>query len=83
MNNCESVSGVEFYQVNNDVNGNPRYVVHFLAFASDYETAKQRANSIGFKVYRGRDFGGGFVGQSYYLNDTAQKIAQLSEGGVK
>ena len=80
MDNYKSVSGVGFWQVNNDFNGNPRYVVHFLAFGSDYETAKKRANAIGFKVYRGRDFGGGFVGQSYYLADTALKIKAISKG---
>lgn len=66
--------GHEFYRVNNDVYGNPRYVIHFLAFANDYETAWQRANSIGFRVYRGRDFGGGFVGQSYNLENTAEHV---------
>ena len=75
-----NAGGVDFYRVNNDVNGNPRYVVHFLAFAPDYETAKKRANAIGFKVYRGRDFGGGFVGQSYYLADTAINIKATLKG---
>jgi hypothetical protein len=78
----QSAGGVDFYRVNNDQNGNPRYVVHFLAFAPDYETAKKRANSIGFRVYRGRDFGGGVVGQSYSLPDTARRIAEQSAGGV-
>ena len=78
-----NIKGIDFYRVKNDVNGNPRYVVHFLAFASDYATAKKRANAIGFRVYRGRDFGGGFVGQSYSLPDTARRIANVSAGGAK
>ena len=66
--------GHNFYRVNNDVNGNPRYVIHWLAFGSDYDSAKALANAQGFRVYRGRDFGGGFVGQSYSLESTAENI---------
>lgn len=78
--NHKTVEGIPFWRVKNDVNGNPRYVVHFLNFAPDYETAKKRANAIGFSVYRGRDFGGCFVGQSYSLPDTARAIKKA--GGV-
>ena len=72
--------GYDFFRVNNDVNGNPRYVIHFLAFDSNYDTAKVLANSIGFRVYRGRDFGGGFVGQSYNLENTAERIINVRQG---
>ncbi len=71
--------GHDFFRVNNDANGNPRYVIHFLAFDSDYDTAKVLANSIGFRVYRGRDFGGGFVGMSYNLENTAERIIEARE----
>lgn len=71
--------GHAFYHVNNDRNGNPRYVIHFLAFANDYDKAKRLANSIGFRVYRGREFGGGFVGQSYNLESTAEQIIKLHQ----
>jgi len=67
----------DFYRVNNDVNGNPRYVIHYLSFDSDYNTAKEKANSIWFKVYKGKGFGGGFVCQSYNLESTAQQIIGL------
>ena len=66
--------GYDFYRVNNDVNGNPRYIIHWLAFADEYDKARQKANAIGFRVYRGKDFGGGFVGQSYNLENTAERI---------
>lgn len=72
--------GYDFFCVNNDVNGNPRYVIHFLAFNSDYDIAKALANSIGFRVYRGRDFGGGFVGMSYNLENTAERIINVRQG---
>jgi len=70
----EDALGFDFYRVNNDVNGNPRYVIHWLAFADDYVTAKARANKLGYKVYRGREFGGGFVTQSYSIQDHAERI---------
>jgi ADP-ribose pyrophosphatase YjhB (NUDIX family) len=67
-------SGHDIYRVKRDVNGNSRSVVHFFAFLVDadaelefedqYNAAKRRANSIGGRVYRGKDFGGGFVFQA-------------------
>jgi len=73
------VGGIEFYPVRRDANGNPRYVVHYLAFSSNYDIAKIMANRLGFRVYRGKDFGGGFVCQSYSLKDTASHILALRE----
>jgi hypothetical protein len=70
----EQAFGQEFYRVNNDANGNPRYVTHYLAFGDDYATAKKIANSLGFSVYRARWFGGGFVGTSYNLENTVEQI---------
>lgn len=75
-------------RVKNDVNGNPRYAIHFFAFLSEeeitdlrfsegYKLAHQRAKKIGFKKYMGKDFGGCFVGQSHNVNATAAKILDL------
>jgi hypothetical protein len=84
--NLEEKLGNDFYRVNNDINGNPRYVTHFHAFLNgnelgtgSYELAKQRANSLGFKVYRGKDFGGGFVCQSYNLENDIERILDIRE----
>lgn len=63
-------------RIDNDINGNPRYVLHFLAFDSDYATAKEIANSIGWSVYRAKSHGGCFVGQSYSTKAEAQYIAK-------
>lgn len=63
-------------RVGNDINGNPRYVLHFLAFHSDYATAKDIANSIGWSVYRAKSHGGCFVGQSYSTKAEARDIAK-------
>lgn len=59
-NSYKVVNGIGFCRVNNDINGNPRYVVHFLAFITDeemrndnlsqnqlYAIAKKRANDLG------------------------------------
>ena len=78
-NRTRLLLGHNFYRVKHDVNGNPRYVIHWLAFGSDYDTAKQTANSLGFSVYRGRDFGGGFVGQSYNIENTAENIIKARD----
>ena len=63
-----------FYRIKNDVNGNPRYVLHFLAFARSYADAYPIARAAGFTAYRGRDFGGCFVTQSYSLKETSSVI---------
>ena len=71
-------------RVNNDVNGNPRYVVHFydllnenegegLSVLEKFELALKKARKAGGKVYRGKDFGGGIVFQSYDINRTINK----------
>jgi len=81
---------IEFTRVNNDSNGNPRYVFHFLSLLSEEESqetddtsiedkfrlAHQRALKIGASKYRGKDFGGGFVVQSYNLHHTAKSIVE-------
>ena len=70
----EQELGYDFFRVKNDVYGNPRYVIHWLAFGTDYDQAKKVANSLGFRVYKGKDFGGGFVAQSYSIENTAEQI---------
>lgn len=89
---------MEFKRINNDVNGNPRYVVHFFALLTDkeqqeirekaksfevitdmYNYAAIKANKIGGKKYRGKDFGGGIVFQSYNIKDTERAINKLNK----
>jgi hypothetical protein len=66
----------QMQRVDNDVNGNPRYVLHYLAFDNDYDTAKDIANSLGWSVYRAKSHGGCFVGQSYSTEADAHYIAK-------
>jgi hypothetical protein len=71
-------------RINNDINGNPRYVVHFLDLLTVADTqgldldqkfnlALQKARKVGGKIYRGKDFGGGIVIQSFDILQTINK----------
>ena len=79
----------DFTRVNNDVNGNPRYVIHFLHLLTEnesndrnginfiqrrYDIALQRAKKIGGKKFHNKQFGGGIVFQSYNLHETIKDI---------
>jgi len=78
---------MEFNRINNDLNGNPRYVFHFLAFLGTetgtieerFNIALKKARSIGGKAYKGKDFGGGIVLQSYNIEETIKRINRLAE----
>ena len=77
---------IEFTRVNNDIYGNPRYVTHFFSLLkedeqtlSNYNLAVKRANKLGGKKYRGNDFGGGIVFQSYNLDDLRKRIINMLE----
>lgn len=84
----ETVQGIEFTRINNDVNGNPRYVVHYtkLSVPSDanhpghgYTLAINRARLIGGKKFHNKQYGGGIVFQSYSLNETAEAILKVTK----
>ena len=88
-------------RVDNDTNGNPRYVIHFLAFVNDadsdsaritaqktrafnhlpglFNTALYKSRSIGGKKYRGKDFGGGIVIQSYDIDGDLARIVEIQK----
>lgn len=69
----ETVNGITFYHANNDVNGNPRCIVHWVDLITDteksrgltvdigYKLACKRANKLGGRKYMGKDFGGGVI----------------------
>lgn len=78
-----------FTRVNNDVNGNPRYVIHFwdllsqeesesrLSIADKYILATKKAKTIGGRKYNTKAFGGGIVFQSYNLPTLAKECNNL------
>ena len=58
---------VELHRINNDVNGNPRFVIHWVDVpgAANYQDAVYRMKKISAKKYRAKWYGGGIVFTSY------------------
>jgi len=80
---------IEFTKVRNDVNGNSRYVVHFLTLdvhgwqsniglSERYAIACKLANSIGGRKYHNKAYGGGIVFQSSSLGELVNAIARVT-----
>jgi hypothetical protein len=67
----------DFTRINNDVNGNPRYVFHFLELADNYDEALKLAKKIGGKKFHNKQYGGGIVVQSYNLHKEVEFINEL------
>ena len=65
---------IEYWRINNDTNGNPRYVVHYLSIAPTYDAAVEKARKIGGKKYNAKWFGGGIVFQSYNVDQYLTQI---------
>jgi hypothetical protein len=76
-------------QINNDTNGNPRYVCHFLEVINDsdkhpdctisemYEIALKKSRKYGGKRYHNRQYGGGNVFASYSRHEVESQILKL------
>ena len=65
---------IDYWCINNDANGNPRYVVHYLSIALTYDAAVEKARKIGGKKYNTKWFGGGIVFQSYNVDQYLTQI---------
>ena len=65
---------IEVTRIDNCVNGNPRYVVHFIDIADNYIDAVNIARQIGGKKYRAKWFGGGIVFSSYNVKEDLKRI---------
>ena len=75
----------DWTRVNNDSNGNPRYVVHYTVFSEllenvdifdKYREALHHARKLGGKKYHTKSYGGGIVFQSYNLQRDEQNIKE-------
>lgn len=76
-------------QIDNDSNGNPRYVCHFLDIVNDrdkhpdctiselYEIALRKARRYGGKKYHTRRYGGGIAFASYSRHEVENYITNL------
>ncbi len=83
-------SKINFKRIHNDINGNPRYVCHFLHLLSEnekkqglsieqeYKMALSKANQIGGRKFHNKQFGGGIVFQSYNIEDLKKRILDLT-----
>jgi hypothetical protein len=81
-----------FTRLPQDVNGNPRYAVHFLNLntraeldatpwipvSDKYALAVKRAHKIGGRRYHCKRYGGGIVFQSYSIDETARHIGEVT-----
>jgi hypothetical protein len=74
-----------------DVNGNPRYIIHFLHLSKDgdtqphdisgkYVAAVQRANKLGGKKYHNKQYGGGIIFQSYCVQSLCNELNKAMNG---
>jgi len=71
---------MDWIRVKNDVNGNSRWVCHWLTFkpaADTYETALALARKIGGRKYHNKQYGGGIVFQCYGPDDIGPHIARV------
>jgi len=77
-----------FTRIDNDVNGNPRYVCHYIHLSSPvdrdadasqrYTLALARARAIGGRKYHTKGYGGGIVFQTYSVPNTCDSINKLT-----
>ncbi len=82
---------IEFTRVNNDINGNPRYVCHFTNLLNDnenfglltidqkYTIALKRAKQLGGRKFHNKQYGGGIIFQSYNVQELEKKIIELTK----
>jgi len=83
------ITSEDFTRANNDVNGNPRYVCHFLSLTvpSDlegylgldkitqkYNIALARARKLGGKKFHNKQYGGGIIFTTYNLRELCEQI---------
>jgi hypothetical protein len=78
---------------NLDVNGNPRYILHFLSMtkpgdapdgdiSGKYAAALVRARKFGGRKYHNKSYGGGIIFQSYNTNSLADDLNNEIRGAV-
>ena len=83
-----------FTRVKNDINGNPRYVCHFLSLntpeelnavpwidvSEKYNLALARARNLGGRKFHNKQYGGGIVFRCVFnLRELCEQINELTE----
>lgn len=79
MDNDLKTTENDLTRISNDSNGNPRYVVHYLALSNCYQTAIKIGNSGGGRKFNNKQYGGGIVFQSYDPKGLVEWINENSE----
>jgi len=75
----------QIIRVKNDLNGNPRRVIHFLAFITHedrenafllslYDVALKKARRYGGKRFHNKQYGGGIVFQAYCDSEVVEIV---------
>lgn len=84
---------IDFTRINNDINGNPRYVCHYLDFkplqdagepykSFEYSEALSMAKELGGRKFHNKQYGGGIVFQSYNLQNLTERIMLMTGEAV-
>lgn len=86
---------IDVLRIDNDSNGNPRYVIHFLCVASEYERAMGQGDAFGayertlrflqgsgWKRYHNKKYGGGLMTSSYSLDDDLRKLEEFTRAAI-
>lgn len=92
MANAKKIVPDQFTRIDNDVNGNPRYVLHFLHLLTQaereakysthggrYALAVARGNDAGGRKYHNRSYGGGVVFQSYSVPELCAHLNDMMQ----
>lgn len=79
-------------RINNDTNGNPRYVIHFLALLTEQERAnaidryafavKRAKYMFNGKKFHNKQYGGGIVFSSYSVYDELSLINAMHKAAI-
>lgn len=81
MTKYTTQSGVDVYRIDNSINGNPRYVVHYLSLGLNSTRPTDKTREVGLSKYRGKQFGGGFVFESYNIDKDVDYFINELKGG--
>jgi hypothetical protein len=77
--NINQIKHKMFTRINNDTNGNPRFVVHYLQLADSYERALYLGRKLGGRKFHNKQYGGGIAFQSYNTEQLAERIAEIRQ----
>lgn len=68
-----------FTRINNNTNGNPRYVIHYLQLANDYTRAIFLAKKLGGRKFHNKQYGGGIAFECFNTDALKERINQIKQ----